>query len=344
MSLLPFLHRVINKESLSAADARQAMGAILAGEASTAQIAAFATALRMKGETVDELCGLAMAMRDSAVKVEHGVTGEPLLDTCGTGGDNQGTLNVSTVVAFVVAGAGVKVAKHGNRSMSSLCGSADLLEALGAKLLMRPEDMGRAIREIGFGFLFAPALHPAMRHAQPARAELKTRTAFNLLGPLTNPAGATCQLAGAPSVQAAELMALTLSSLGLRHGFVVHGADGLDEFSTTGAGDVFSITGGAIEHLRLSPADFGLPTATLAELRGGDAETNKAITLSVLNGEKGPACNIVLANASLGLIAAGKVRNWKDGVLAALDSIRSGAAMGKLRRFVEFSHAVSIDG
>jgi len=344
MSLLPFLHRVINKESLPAEDARQAMAVILAGEASTAQIAAFATALRMKGETADELRGLAMAMRDSAVKVEHGVTGEPVLDTCGTGGDNQGTMNVSTVVAFVVAGAGVKVAKHGNRSMSSLCGSADLLEALGAKLLLRPEDMGRAIREIGFGFLFAPALHPAMRHAQPARAELKTRTAFNLLGPLTNPAGATCQLAGAPSVQAAELIALTLSAMGLHNGYIVHGADGLDEFSTTGTGDIFVIAGGAIDHLRMGPADFGLPVAALADLRGGDVETNKAIALAVLRGEPGAPRDIVLAHPALGLMAAGKVRNPKEGVAAAADSIGSGAALGKLRRFVEFSKAACAEG
>ncbi len=330
----------MNKESLSVRDARLAMAVILAGEASTAQIAAFATALRMKGETADELHGLALAMRESGVRVEHGVTGEPVLDTCGTGGDNQGTLNVSTVVAFVVAGAGVKVAKHGNRSMSSLCGSADLLEAFGAKLLMRPEDMGRAIREIGFGFLFAPALHPAMRHAQPARAELKTRTAFNLLGPLTNPAGATCQLVGAPSVVAAELMAVTLSAMGLHNGFVVHGADGLDEFSTTGPSDVFAIAGGAIDHQRLGPADFGLRHAVIEELRGGDIETNKKIALAVLNGVKGAHRDIVLANAALGLMAAGKAQDPIEGVRLAAASIDTGAAIAKLNVFVEFSRSV----
>jgi anthranilate phosphoribosyltransferase len=343
MSILPFLHRVMNKEPLSAEDARRAMSVILAGEATTAQIAAFATALRMKGETAEELRGLAEAMRSSAVKVEHGVTGEPVLDTCGTGGDNQGTLNVSTVVALVVAGAGVKVAKHGNRSMSSLCGSADLLEAFGAKLMLKPEEMGRAIREIGFGFLFAPALHPAMRHAQPARAELKTRTAFNLLGPLTNPAGANCQLVGAPSVAAAELMALTLSAMGLYRGYVVHGADGLDEFSTTGIGDIFAITGGAIDHLRLGPGEFGLPVATLADLRGGDIETNKAIATAVLSGEQGAPRDIVLANAALGLMAAGRTRSPIKGVAMAAASIGSGAALDKLRQFVEFSKAASVE-
>lgn len=341
MSLLPYLHRVMNKESLTAGDARLAMASILEGQASTAQIAAFATALRMKGETPDELLGLALAMRDSAVKVEHGVTGEPVLDTCGTGGDNQGTLNVSTIAAFVVAGAGVRVAKHGNRSMSSLCGSADLLEALGACIVMRPEDMGRAIREIGFGFLFAPALHPAMRHAQPARAELKTRTAFNLLGPLTNPAGATCQVVGAPSVQAAELMAVTLCGLGLRHGFVVHGADGLDEFSTTGESHVFTLAGGAIDHRLMSSSGFGLPAATLDDLRSGGIETAKAIALDVLNGKPGAYRDIVVANAALGLMAASFARDPLEAARAASHAIDSGAAMAKLRLFVDFSRSVA---
>lgn len=341
MSLLPYLHRVINKESLSTEDSRLAMAAILAGQATTAQIAAFATALRMKGETSDELLGLALAMRESAVKVEHGLTGEAVLDTCGTGGDNQGTLNVSTIAAFVVAGAGVRVAKHGNRSMSSLCGSADLLEALGANIVMHPDEMGRAIREIGFGFLFAPALHPAMRHAQPARAELKTRTAFNLLGPLTNPAGATCQVVGAPSVQAAELMAVTLCGLGLRNGFVVHGADGLDEFSTTGDNHVFALAGGAIDHRILSPSEFGLPEAALQDLRAGDVEKSKAIALSVLTGEPGAYRDIVVANAALGLMAASVTRDPKLAAQTAAHSIDSGAAIDKLNRFVEFSKSVA---
>ncbi|MBE0658789.1 MAG: anthranilate phosphoribosyltransferase [Bryobacteraceae bacterium] len=341
MSLLPYLHRVMNKESLSAGDARLAMSAILDGQASTAQIAAFATALRMKGETPDELLGLALAMRDSAVKVEHGVTGSPVLDTCGTGGDNQGTLNVSTIAAFVVAGAGVRVAKHGNRSMSSLCGSADLLEALGANIVMRPEDMGRAIREIGFGFLFAPALHPAMRHAQPARAELKTRTAFNLLGPLTNPAGATCQVVGAPSIQAAELMAVTLCGLGLRYGFVVHGADGLDEFSTTGDSHVFALAGGAIDHRILSPAEFGLPVAALSDLRSGGIDIAKAIALDVLKGKPGAYRDIVVANAALGLMAASVSSDPREAAQAAAHAIDSGAALAKLMSFIEFSKSVA---
>jgi anthranilate phosphoribosyltransferase len=340
MSLLPYLHRLMNKESLGAEDSRAAMAVILRGEATTPQIAAFATALRMKGETADELRGLALAMRDSAVKVEHGITGEPVLDTCGTGGDNQGTLNVSTIVAFVVAGAGVKVAKHGNRSMSSLCGSADLLEALGAALVLDPADMGRAIREVGFGFLFAPALHPAMRHAQPARAELKTRTAFNLLGPLTNPASATCQLVGAPSAATAELMAVTLASLGLQRGFVVHGADGLDELSTTGDSHVLAISGGAIDHRIMTPEDFGVARASIDQLRGGDVGTNKAIALSVLSGVKGAYRDIVVANAALALMAAGRTHDPRVGVSLAVDSVDSGKAHETLERYVEFSRSV----
>src|SRR5439155_12157363 len=199
------------------------------GQASPTQIAAFLVALRMKGETAEELAGFARSMREKAVRVDTGLNGATLLDTCGTGGDCSGTFNISTVAAFVAAGAGVHVAKHGNRSISSNCGSADLLESMGINIALTPEQTGRAIRETGIGFLFAPAVHAAMKHAQPVRAELKIRTVFNLLGPLTNPAGATAQLVGAPSASAAELMAGALVSLGLRRGFVVHGSDGLDE-------------------------------------------------------------------------------------------------------------------
>ena len=216
MSLLPYLHRVSERGDLTRADAFAAMETILHGEASPAQIAAFLVALRMKGETVEELVGFACAMRGMARRVDPGFNGEPLLDTCGTGGDGGGTFNISTVAAFVVAGAGVRVAKHGNRSLSSHCGSADLLESLGIHIAMEPEEAARAIREVGIGFLFAPAIHTAMKHAQPVRAELKMRTVFNLLGPLTNPAGASAQLVGAPSAKAAELMAGALAALGLR--------------------------------------------------------------------------------------------------------------------------------
>src|SRR5438093_2433632 len=246
MSIIPFLHQVADRRDLDAADAQAAMGAILAGESSPVQIAAFLTALRMKGESVSELVGFARAMRQAARQV-HVDGAEALIDTCGTGGDGGGTFNISTVAAFVIAGSGVRVAKHGNRSISSRCGSADLMESLGVPISLDPAEMARAIREIGIAFLFAPAIHAAMKHAQPVRVELKMRTVFNLLGPLTNPAGATSQLVGAPSENAAELMAGALAELGLPRGFVVHGSDGLDEITTTGVTLAFEIRGGRVE-------------------------------------------------------------------------------------------------
>src|SRR5437763_1871803 len=234
MSLLPYIERVVERENLSAADAEAAMTTILRGESSHAQIASFVTALRMKGETVDEVAGFARAMRRMAAPVDAGLDGVALIDTCGTGGDRSDTFNISTVAAFVVAGAGVHVAKHGNRSISSKCGSADLLDAMGIHITLTPEQSARAIREVGIGFLFAPAVHTAMRHAQPVRVELKMRTVFNLLGPLTNPAGATSQLVGAPSERAAELLAGALAALGLRRGFVRQRAAGPGALTTAG--------------------------------------------------------------------------------------------------------------
>src|SRR5690242_10824790 len=225
MSLLPYLERVLNRENLPPDAALAAMLTILKGDATPAQIAGFLVALRMKGETVDELVGFARAMRDMAAPVDPGLNGQTLLDTCGTGG-GDGTFNISTIAAFVVAGAGVHVAKHGNRSYSTACGSADLLESMGIDIAFSPVRAAEAIREVGIGFLFAPHVHAAMKHAAPVRAELKMRTVLNLLGPLTNPAGATAQLAGAPSEKAAELIAGALVALGLRRGFVVHGSDG----------------------------------------------------------------------------------------------------------------------
>lgn len=342
MPLLPYLHRLMKRETLSVADARDAMAVILAGEATTAQIAAFATALYMKGETADELRGLAEAMRASCVRLEHGITGEPLLDTCGTGGDAQGTLNVSTIAALVVAGAGVRVAKHGNRSFTSRCGSADLLEALGGRIDLTPAETARAIREVGFGFIYAPAYHPAMRHAAQARAELRIRTAFNLLGPLTNPAGATAQLVGAPSPRTAELMALALASLGLQRGYVVHGAGGLDEISTTGESTMIGILRGAIDHRVVTPEEFGVPRVDLELLRGGSLEQNAAIARAVLGGVKGPHRDIVLVNSAAALMAAGRASTIEEGMQVAAASIDSGAARAKLTAFIEFSrHAQS---
>ncbi len=337
MAFLPFLHRVMNRENLPAADARAAMASILAGEATTAQIAAFAAALRVKGETAAEIQGLAQAMRDTSTQIPHGITDRVVLDTCGTGGDGQGTINVSTIVAIVVAACGVAVAKHGNRSLSSQCGSADLLEALGMKILTDPLRIAQSIREVGFGFLFAPVMHQALKYAQPARAELKTRTAFNLLGPLTNPAAATAQLVGAPSVAAAELMAVTLANLGLARGYVVHGHDGLDEVSTTGESHLFGIVGGAIDHRTVQPEQFGVARAGISELRGGDIATNRDIALRVLNGQPGAHRDIVLVNAAVALAAAGAAQDFLTGMALAAGAINSGRAQAKLGEIVAFS-------
>ena len=312
------------------------MGVILNGEASVPQLASFLTALRMKGETVDELAGFARAMRAKAAPVNVGLKGT-LLDTCGTGGDRSDTFNISTIAAFVVAGAGVHVAKHGNRSISSKCGSADLLEGLGIRLEVTPDQSARAIREVGIGFLFAPAVHAAMKHAHPVRTDLKMRTAFNLLGPLTNPAGANAQLAGAPSEHAAELIAGALAALGLQHGFVVHGSDGLDEITTTGETAAFEIREGRIEKRTLEPGDFGVPVARVEDLKGGDRERNLEIARAVLCGERGPQRDIVLANAAAALVAAGKAEVFLEGSAIAAVSIDTGAARAKVEELARFT-------
>lgn len=336
MPLLPYLDRIVRRENLPEEDAHRAMSIVLAGQATTPQIAAFLVALRMKGETADEVVGFARAMRAAASVVDAGEGAGPLLDTCGTGGDGMSTFNISTIAAFVVAGAGVRVAKHGNRSISSRCGSADLLEALGVKVGLSATESGRAIRELGIGFLFAPALHPAMRHAQPARLELKMRTVFNLLGPLANPAGASAQLVGAPSSTAAELIAEALARLGLERGFVVHGSDGLDEITTTGPTLALEITRGAIAHRTLVPDDFGVPQAASEELRGGDPVLNAEIARAVLSGSAGPQRDVVLVNSSAALVATGKARDFREGVALAAASIDSGAALAKLTALADW--------
>ena len=339
MSLIEYLHRIVAGQNLSEEQAHEAMMTILRGEASTPQIAAFLVGLRMKGETVAELVGFARAMRQMAQRVPVELGSEPLLDTCGTGGDGAGTFNISTVAAFVVAGAGVRVAKHGNRSISSACGSADLMDRLGMKLALDPAELARAIREVGIGFLFAPALHPAMRHAQPARLELKMRTVFNLLGPLANPAGANVQIVGAPSAAAARLMAQALAQLGLYRGFVVHGSDGLDEITTTGPTLVLEIASGAVREYTVTPDDFGLPAASAEDLRGGDAAVNERIARDILAGVRGPRRDIVLANAAAALVAAGRARDFREGVALGADSIDSGAARRKLEELAAFCAA-----
>ncbi|PYT13487.1 MAG: anthranilate phosphoribosyltransferase [Acidobacteria bacterium] len=327
MSLLPFLHRVASGENLSAEEAHAAMSVLLEGGASDAQIAGFLVALRMKGETAPELAGFARAMRERVIFVDAGAD---VIDTCGTGGDGPNTFNISTAAALVMAGAGARVAKHGNRSISSQCGSADVLEALGVRISIAPAEAAQAVREIGIGFLFAPNLHPAMRHAQPVRRELKMRTVFNLLGPLANPARARAQLIGAPSPRAAQLMAEALAELGTDHAFVVHGHDGLDEITTTGPTDVFEIWTGRVEKHLWMPADFHVRRASLGELVGGDRDCNAQITRQILAGATGPHRDIALVNAAAGLVAAGLVPDLNAGMTAAATAIDTGAAAEKL--------------
>lgn len=313
------------------------MLAILDGDASNAQVASFLVALKMKGETATELAGFAQAMREKAQTVKVTPDGKPLVDTCGTGGDGSSTFNISTVAAFVTAGAGVRVAKHGNRSISGKCGSADLLEALGVPVAPDAARMAMAIETAGIGFLYAPALNPAMRHAQPARLELKMRTVFNLLGPLTNPAGASHQLIGAPSLAAARLMAEALAGLGTVRTFVVHGSDGLDEITTTGSTAIFEVHGGSVTEQVWTPEDFGIRRAGLGDLLGGEPPRNREIAEKILSGARGPARDIVLVNSAAALVVAGAARDLRQGVQLAAVSIDSGAALAKLNQLRELS-------
>jgi anthranilate phosphoribosyltransferase len=337
MSFVPYLHRVIAREHLTAAEACDAMLSILSGEATTPQIAAFLVALRMKGEQAEELLGFARAMREKATPVAVAREGAPLLDTCGTGGDGGRTFNVSTVAAFVAAGAGLRVAKHGNRSLSSLCGSADVLEELGVDIAMTPARAAAAIGEVGIGFLFAPLIHPAMKFAQPARADLKMRTVFNLLGPLTNPAGATVQVIGAPSLDAARLMAGALSQLPVERAFVVHGLDGMDEITTLADTAVFEVRPGSVVESIVSPEMFGVRRASAEDLEGGDRAANAEIVQRILNGERGARREIVLVNAGAALVAAGLAGSWREGYERAEAAVDSGAALRKLEQLAFYS-------
>ncbi|HEV8413518.1 MAG TPA: anthranilate phosphoribosyltransferase [Bryobacteraceae bacterium] len=328
MSLLPYLHRVAAGSDLSGEEAREAMSVLLQGDAGEAEIAGFLVALKMKGETAEELAGFARAMRDRMIVVD---AGPDVIDTCGTGGDGSGTFNISTAVAIVMAGAGAHVAKHGNRSISSSSGSADVLEALGVRVTdVPPEETARSIREIGIGFLFAPALHPAMKHAQAVRKALKTRTVLNLLGPLVNPARAHHQLIGTPSPEAAKLMAEALAQLGTRRSLVVHGHDGLDEITTTTATDVYEVTAEGVSKHLWKPSDFGVHTARLDSLKGGDCYCNSQIILGILTSAQGPCRDIVLVNSAAGLLAAGLAADLREGMELASRSIDSGAALTKL--------------
>jgi anthranilate synthase/phosphoribosyltransferase len=341
MSIQEAIAKLMQRQDLTAVEAEAAMTQIMHGEATPAQIGAFLTALRMKGESVSEITGCAAAMRRSAVAVRP-QRREMLVDTCGTGGDGAGTFNVSTTAAFVVAGAGQPVAKHGNRSISSKCGSADVLEALGVNLDLNPEQVANCVDEVGIGFLFAPKLHPAMKHAIGPRRELGVRTIFNLLGPLTNPAGAAAQVLGVYDPTLTEPLARVLGELGSRAAFVVHGADGLDELTTTGPNRISALRSGRVETHTFDPSDLGFRRAHLSDLRGGDAQENAGITRSILAGTlNGARRDVVLLNAAAALVAAGRARSLPEGIRAAEHSLDSGAAQRVLDHLVEFTQAVS---
>ncbi len=328
--------KAIVKTDLTEAEAEAVMREIMQGEATDAQIACYITALRMKGETVEEITGSARVMREKAVPIK--VDAKYQVDTCGTGGDMAHTFNISTTAAFVVAAAGVTVAKHGNRSVSSKSGSADVLQALGVNIEIPSHRAEECIREVGIGFLFAPMMHLAMKYAIGPRREIGIRTIFNVLGPLTNPAKVTAQIMGVYSADLTGLLARALGNLGATHAFVVHGMDGLDEITITGKTKVSEFREGTVKDYFMHPSDFGLPEGTAADLRGGDAKDNAAITVDILKGQKGPRRDIVLLNASAALVAAGRAADFKDGFRFAADSIDSGAAMKKLEALKAFTN------
>jgi anthranilate phosphoribosyltransferase len=329
------LEKLAQREDLTTAEADAAMEEIMAGRASPAETAALLVGLRSKGERPREIVGLARTMRRHAVAIEA-PPGE-VFDTCGTGGDGAGTFNVSSVVAVTVAACGVRVAKHGNRSVSSRCGSADLFEALGVRVTAAPEVVARSLREAGIGFFFAPTFHPAMRHAAPVRKTLGIRTAFNLLGPLTNPAGAARQLVGVPRPEMTELLARALALLGSTHVWVVHGADGLDEIATSGYTKVSECRAGYLRTFYVHPSEFGIAKSATSALRGGDAAENAALATEVLQGGRGPLRDVTLLNAGAALFVAGRAGSVTEGLAQAARAIDSGAALDTLGRMVAIS-------
>ena len=333
------LQKVVRGESLNADEAAGAMTMIMGGEAPATQVAALLTALRMKGETVEEIAGFARIMREHAVRLSP--TRTPLVDTCGTGGDKLKTFNISTAAAFVVAGAGVGVAKHGNRSVTSKSGSADVLEALGITLTIPPAAVEACIDRIGIGFLFAPSFHPAMKHAGPVRKEIGIRTVFNILGPLTNPAGAPCQVIGVFDAALTEPLARVLGMLGSLRAFVVHGLVGLDEWSTAGPTQVSELRDGAVTTRIYRSADVGLPEAPPDALLGGGPAENAELIHALFRGQAGPQRDIVLLNAAAALVAAGAATHIADGIEQAAVSIDSGAALAKLVALREMTHELA---
>ncbi len=331
------ISKLVDGQSLSEDEARRSMIEIMDGEATAAQLAAFLVALRIKGESIDEILGMALTMRAKAVKVS--APGD-LLDTCGTGGDGSGTYNISSASAFVAAGAGLKVAKHGNRSATSRCGSADVLEALGARLTLTPEQAVQCLDEAGFAFLFAPAYHPAMRHAAGPRGEIGVRTVFNILGPLSNPADASNQLLGVAAAEAAPKMAAVLLRLGVRHALVVHGEDGLDEVTLGAATRVYEVRDGSIQEYSITPEELALPRARIDALSGGNKDHNAAIIVSLLEGQPGPRRDALVANAAAALYAGDRVTSLQEGTRLAAEVIDSGKARATLDAYVRVSQAI----
>ena len=329
---------LVSGNSLATDEAAQVMEEIMQGEATPTQFGAFVTALRVKGETVDEIVGLAKTMRAKAIPV---VTDGLVVDTCGTGGDGSHTFNISTTAAFVAAGAGLKVAKHGNRAMSSQCGSADVLEALGVKIDLNAEQVQICLQEVGIGFMFAPAFHPAMKYAAAPRREIGIRTVFNILGPLTSPAGAKSQVLGVADESLVEKMALVLQHLGCHHALVVHGGDGLDEITISGKTQVCELKGSRIESYTISPEELGLPSAGSDSLRGGSAQGNAELLRNILSGASGPQRDVVLMNTAAVLLAGDKVERLREGVELAQKIIDSGHALSKLEQLIELSQNLS---
>jgi anthranilate phosphoribosyltransferase len=342
------LHRIAtHRQSLSREEARAVMSQVLTGQCSDAQIAALLVGLHMKGETVEEIVGFAEAIRSAAAPViihqnsavdVSGTERDALVDTCGTGGDASGTFNISTATALVAAGAGVRVAKHGNRSVTSKCGSADVMEDLGVNINLLPARIATCLEEVGIAFLFAPAIHSAMKYVQSVRRELRLRTVFNLLGPLTNPAHASAQVVGVYSSALVEKLAEALSMLGLHRALVVHGLDGLDEITITGPTRIAEVREGAVRTYEVTPEEFGMKRGTLDDISGGDAGVNADIIRDILAGKKSPRHDVVVLNAAAALVAAGRADHLADALPLASKSIDSGAAVGKLEALVRFTN------
>lgn len=348
--------KVLEKKDLSRSEMRCVMEEIMTGNATPAQIGSFLTALRIKTETIDEITGAAEAMREKADKIDlsseksvislesKDISVNTIVDTCGTGGTGRNTFNISTTSAFVAAGAGIIVAKHGNKSVSGRCGSADVISALGININLTPEQVKQCLLKIGLGFMYAPLFHGAMKYAIGPRREIGIRTIFNILGPLTNPANAACQVLGVYEEKLCEMLALVLKNLGSRHAFVVHGLDNLDEITITARTKISELKDSRVRTYYIKPQDFGLPPASKEEIQGADAAENALITLNILKGEKGAKRNVVLLNSAAALTAGGKAKDLKEAVELAAEVIDTGRALKKLEDLREFTSKLTAEG